>query len=692
MGITVALRKSFHMKKIFSLILVFMFIFLAFPGTVTKAMAEGECTVTIDPSGGKGSPVQVEVPYGGTYELQECFFEAPDGMAFDFYYIGTAAEKFHPGDVLDIYEDTVIKIEWTEAVYAAEFVPITFEPVHEGYVASTRRERLYIYNRGNVALNTNGASVYQDSTEYFGIHWSAVDPLVRPEEYMDYLSVWLQPDLPKGTYSSTIYFQDADGKIDPISMVVTITVLGEDEVYVTFDNNGIGDPVPGIAVPKDIDFKTAKRREDWPWPTCQGYAFDDWYYDQDCESFTYADECIDRDMTLYAHWNERVENIRLSLEATPKAGDYSQDYLNVEIDDDMISVKEVSWLIYDEGTFRGFYGNFEEGDRYYLFVRLRIQDTTRIFDCNPNIGYHYFGELTLNGKDVSRDLDSFDVTSDKKQIDLIITVDFSIKLESPTVTAKNVYGEGIKLSWDPVSGATRYFVLRKEPDFDWPMGLGHTTDTTFTDTEAKMGVSYIYYVRAQCDTGSSENSEGKTIVYNPFKDVKTSASYFKHLAWAYNNDVIKGTSATTFNPNGDCKRCDLAVMLYRMYGKPSVSGQSIPFTDVKSSDYYYKAVVWAYNQGYIKGTSSTKFNPKGSITRQDMVVILWRMNGSPKVNIDNPFTDVSEDSYAYKAIMWAYKNKITSGTSSDKFSPKSNCLRYQLAVFLNKFNNIVHVI
>ena len=156
--------------------------------------------------------------------------------------------------------------------------------------------------------------------------------------------------------------------------------------------------------------------------------------------------------------------------------------------------------------------------------------------------------------------------------------------------------------------------------------------------------------------------------------------------------MIQGTTADTFGPDEACRRCDLAVMLYRMYGKPSISGMSIPFTDVKSSDYYYSAVVWAYNKGYIKGTSATTFKPKGSITRQDMVVILWRMNGSPKVNVENPFTDVDESSYAYKAIMWAYKNKITSGTSATKFSPKNNCLRYQLAVFLHKFNDIVHVI
>ncbi|MBR4623546.1 MAG: S-layer homology domain-containing protein [Clostridia bacterium] len=184
---------------------------------------------------------------------------------------------------------------------------------------------------------------------------------------------------------------------------------------------------------------------------------------------------------------------------------------------------------------------------------------------------------------------------------------------------------------------------------------------------------------------------------NHFLDVPYEASYLPYVNWAYQNGVIQGTTADTFGPDEACRRCDLAVMLYRMFGKPSVSGQSIPFTDVKSSDYYYKAVLWAYNKGYIKGTSDTKFNPKGSITRQDMVVILWRIDGDltgklKKPSITNPFKDVKKGHYAYNAIMWAYQKGITKGTTSTTFSPTSNCLRYQLAVFLNKFNKIDPVI
>ena len=293
------------------------------------------------------------------------------------------------------------------------------------------------------------------------------------------------------------------------------------------------------------------------------------------------------------------------------------------------------------------------------------------------------------------------VGSDMCEVYYIGDGEFPYDYFKPDITSLKILADGVELSFMS-DDYNSFRVLRKESKNDqWDVIAeitgGDTIQFSYKDENVKPGVTYYYAIKGynldlENRSVTWSISETVSVTVNPFKDVKDNASYFKHLMWAYNNGVIAGTSDTTFSPNSDCKRCDLAVMLYRMYGKPSISGLSIPFTDVKTSDYFYKAVVWAYNKGYIKGTSATKFNPKGTITRQDMVVILWRINGSKKVNIANPFTDVDESSYAYKAIMWAYANKITSGTSATTFAPKANCLRYQLAVFLHKFNDIQHVI
>ncbi len=267
------------------------------------------------------------------------------------------------------------------------------------------------------------------------------------------------------------------------------------------------------------------------------------------------------------------------------------------------------------------------------------------------------------------------------------------KLEATKLEGGIEYGKGVNLSWYLRTGPQKYVIHRKNGSKD--VEIGTTTGLTYTDTGVRCGEQFTYYVVGVNEDPYLESypSNELTVLYNPFSDIDTSKSYFKHIAWAYNNNVIKGTTDTTFEPNRECRRCDLAVMLYRMYGKPSISGMNNPFSDVKSSDYFYSAVVWASNKGYIKGLSGTnKFNPKGSITRQDMVVILWRIAGCPVVSVSNPFKDVKKGHYAYNAIMWAYKNKITSGTSATTFAPTANCQRYQLAVFLHKFNDIEHVI
>ena len=190
----------------------------------------------------------------------------------------------------------------------------------------------------------------------------------------------------------------------------------------------------------------------------------------------------------------------------------------------------------------------------------------------------------------------------------------------------------------------------------------------------------------------NEISSSSVIVWyaNPFNDVTSSASYYNAVMWAYTNGIVKGTSATTFSPNADCTRGQFALMLYRLAGKPDVTGVANPFKDVKSSSAYYKAILWAYSEGIIKGTSATTFNPNGTVTRGQIVLMLYRMVGKPAVtNTTNPFTDVSKSDSCYRAVLWAVEKGITKGTSATTFSPNNPCTRYQLVLFLYRYNNIM---
>ena len=108
-----------------------------------------------------------------------------------------------------------------------------------------------------------------------------------------------------------------------------------------------------------------------------------------------------------------------------------------------------------------------------------------------------------------------------------------------------------------------------------------------------------------------------------------------------------------------------------------------PFEDVKHDDACHDPVLWAYNYGITTGTSETKFSPEASCTRGQVVTFLWRSVGEPEpMTTDNPFTDVKESDYFYKAVLWAVENEITTGTSATKFSPDTTCSYAHILTFI----------
>ncbi len=109
--------------------------------------------------------------------------------------------------------------------------------------------------------------------------------------------------------------------------------------------------------------------------------------------------------------------------------------------------------------------------------------------------------------------------------------------------------------------------------------------------------------------------------------------------------------------------------------------QDNPFSDVTESDYYYKAVLWAVKNGVTSGTGDTTFSPNVTVSRAQMVTFLWRAYGSPQVGGSNPFTDVSESDYYYHAVLWAVQKGITAGTGADTFSPNASVTRAQAVTF-----------
>ena len=123
--------------------------------------------------------------------------------------------------------------------------------------------------------------------------------------------------------------------------------------------------------------------------------------------------------------------------------------------------------------------------------------------------------------------------------------------------------------------------------------------------------------------------------------------------------------------------------LWRAAGTPEPAGTKNPFQDVKADQYYYKAVLWAVENGVTAGTSTTKFSPNTTCTRGQIVTFLYRFAEKPAVSgAANPFKDVAAGQYYYEAVLWAVENGVTAGTSSTKFSPNAVCTRAQVVTFL----------
>ena len=110
-----------------------------------------------------------------------------------------------------------------------------------------------------------------------------------------------------------------------------------------------------------------------------------------------------------------------------------------------------------------------------------------------------------------------------------------------------------------------------------------------------------------------------------------------------------------------------------------------PFTDVKSSHWYYDAVRIANENGLVNGMSETKFAPSVKMTRAMLVQVLYNAEGIESEFTGTPFTDVPANQWYAKAVQWAYENKITSGLSDTKFGPNSEIKREELAALLYRY-------
>lgn len=175
----------------------------------------------------------------------------------------------------------------------------------------------------------------------------------------------------------------------------------------------------------------------------------------------------------------------------------------------------------------------------------------------------------------------------------------------------------------------------------------------------------------------------------PFTDVRESDWFYEDVAFAYENGLFAGTSDTTFSPNASMTRAMLVTVLYRLEGQPAVNGRS-GFSDVTFNSYYEDAVTWAADNGIVNGTSTSTFSPNTNVTREQMAAILYRYAQYKQYNTAASssligFTDhASVSGYATASLEWAVAEKLVNG-SAGKLMPTGNATRAQVAAILHRF-------
>lgn len=209
--------------------------------------------------------------------------------------------------------------------------------------------------------------------------------------------------------------------------------------------------------------------------------------------------------------------------------------------------------------------------------------------------------------------------------------------------------------------------------------LSDVSETGLVWAQSQDGMLCLLQVSTS-DTTPETPSIPTASTVDGFTDVKTGDYYTDAVQWAVEKDITSGTSRTTFSPNNTCSNAEILTFLWRANGSPEPTAAN-PFDDIKATDYFYKAALWAAEKGLVSGST---FDANTDCTRAMTMEYMWKAAGSPAASYNGKFNDVPASADYAQAIAWAVENKITSGTGGSNFSPAATCTRGQIVTFLHR--------
>lgn len=264
-------------------------------------------------------------------------------------------------------------------------------------------------------------------------------------------------------------------------------------------------------------------------------------------------------------------------------------------------------------------------------------------------------------------------------------------------------------------------IVGSHPVYDLSISAGAQKITDFGNGKVEVSIPYtpldgentsnltVYYINdegkatemagAYYDASSgcvifvTEHFSIFAIVYDDtvrFTDVSEKDWYYEAVKYVSQNNIMNGTSDTIFNPGTDMTRAMLVTVLYRLEGKPNISGTN-SFTDVKDGQWYTSAIVWASQNSIVSGYGGGLFGTNDSITREQMAAILYKYAKYKGYNLAamsdlTAYTDISNISnWSQTAMKWANYKGLINGVSDNKLVPEGNATRAQVATILKRF-------
>lgn len=215
---------------------------------------------------------------------------------------------------------------------------------------------------------------------------------------------------------------------------------------------------------------------------------------------------------------------------------------------------------------------------------------------------------------------------------------------------------------------------------------------TWTPLKARLEGNYITFETDHFSLYSVVNKDKGMTTYSklPFSDVRIADWFYNDVKYVYEKGMMAGTAADVFAPNATTTRAMIVTILYRLEGSPAVTGTSA-FVDVPAGQWYTDAVNWAAANQIVKGTSATTFAPNDSITREQMAAILYRYaqykgyDVTKKADLSGYSDNSQVSAYAKDALAWANAAKLINGVTNTTLAPQGNATRAQVSAILHRF-------